>query len=83
LVSYIPGKDEDEVSEYMNFVYMKFTCKGKIANSGMCFVSTEKSTKYGVYGDNLRLRNKHGCKSNFSMETGSPKADFKSVWTCG
>ena len=49
----------------------------------MCFLSTEKSTKYGVYGDILRLGNKHGCKSNFSMETGSPKADFKSVWTCG
>ena len=83
MVSNIPGKDGEEISENMNFIDMKFTCKGKITNSGMCFVSTEKSTKYGVYGDNLRLGNKHGCKSNFSMEVGSPKADFKSVWTCG
>ena len=67
----------------MNFIYMKFTCKGKITNSGMCFVSTEKSTKYGVYDDNLRLGNKPGYKSNYSVETRNPKADFKSVWTCG
>ena len=83
MVSNIPGKDGEEISENINFIDMKFTCKGKITNSGMCFVSTEKSTKYGVYGDNLRLGNIHGCKSNFSMEAGSPKVDFKSVWTCG
>ena len=67
----------------VNFIYMKFTCKGKITNSGLCFVSTEKSTKYGVYDDNLRLGNKHGYKSNYSVEIRNPKTDFKSVWTCG
>ena len=42
----------------------------------MCFVSTEKSTKYGVYDDNLRLGNKPGYKSNYSENT-KPKSGFQ------
>lgn len=77
MVSNIPGKDGEEISENMNFIDVKFTCKGKITNSGMCFVSTEKSTKYGVYGDNLRLGNIHGCKSNFLYGSRKPKSGFQ------